>query len=66
MQLGSTRKSGRLRNRLVVVGLGALAGGAAWAAASRRPQPPQPAAEPPRLGHTVATTGPEVSGRVTG
>ncbi|NKY85480.1 hypothetical protein [Nocardia veterana] len=51
MQLGSSRKSGRLRNRLIAAGLAAVAGGAAWAAASRRPQLPQPAAEPPRLGY---------------
>ncbi|NKY49869.1 hypothetical protein [Nocardia vermiculata] len=57
MQLGTSRKSGRLRNRLVVGGIAALAGGTAWVAATRRPQLPQPAAEPPRLGHAVEATG---------
>ncbi|WP_227978987.1 hypothetical protein [Nocardia spumae] len=61
MQLGTSRKTGRLRNRLIVATLAAVAGGAAWAAAARRPQLPQPAAEPPRLGHSVAATGPEAA-----
>ncbi|MBO0854262.1 MAG: hypothetical protein J2P18_10885 [Nocardia sp.] len=53
MQLGRSRTSGRLRNRLIAAALAASAGGAAWVAATRRPQPPEPASEPPRLGqHT--------------
>ncbi|MGH8882537.1 MAG: hypothetical protein ACRD0P_35190 [Stackebrandtia sp.] len=53
MQLGTSRNTRRLRNRLIVSGLAALAGGTAWAAAARRPQLPLPAAEPPRLGQAT-------------
>ncbi|MDR7167725.1 hypothetical protein J2W56_001444 [Nocardia kruczakiae] len=61
MQLGSSRKSGRLRNRLIAAGVAAAAGGAAWAAASRRPQLPEPAAEPPRLGYAGGATAPRTA-----
>ncbi|WP_216892045.1 hypothetical protein [Nocardia alni] len=55
MQLGTPRKPGRLRNRLIVAVLVAAVGGTAWRVATRRPQLPQPAPEPPRLGY--ATNG---------
>ncbi|MFF0456312.1 hypothetical protein [Nocardia africana] len=61
MQLGSSRKSGRLRNRLIAAGIAAAAGGAAWVAASRRPQLPEPAAEPPRLGYAGGATAAETA-----
>ena len=59
MLLGSSRESGRLRNRLIVAVLAALAGGVAWLAVSRRPQLPQPAAEPPRLGYSTNGSAPQ-------
>ncbi|WP_153414827.1 hypothetical protein [Nocardia macrotermitis] len=52
MQLGSSRK-GRLRNRLIVVVLAAVAGGTAWRVVTRKPQLPAPAPEPPRLGYST-------------
>ncbi|WP_067884860.1 hypothetical protein [Nocardia vaccinii] len=58
MQLGSSRKS-RLRNRLIVAVLAAVAGGAAWRVATRRPQLPAPAPEPPRLGYSTNGTHPQ-------
>ncbi|WP_280382586.1 hypothetical protein [Nocardia wallacei] len=62
MQLGSSGKSGRLRNRLIAAALVGFAGSAAWLAARRRPQLPEPAAEPPRLGYsTNGSTPPEAA-----
>ncbi|RDI61574.1 hypothetical protein [Nocardia pseudobrasiliensis] len=58
MLLGSSRESGRLRNRLIVAVLAALAGGVAWLAVNRRPQLPQPATEPPRLGYSANGSAP--------
>ncbi|MFB7720622.1 MULTISPECIES: hypothetical protein [unclassified Nocardia] len=43
---------GRFRNRIIVAAVFAIAGGVAAIFASRRPQPPAPAAEPPRLGYS--------------
>lgn len=43
---------GRSRNRIIVAALLAVAGGAVAFIVSRRPQPPAPAAEPPRLGYS--------------
>jgi len=40
------------RNRLVAAALLGAAGGAAWIVRSKRPLPPEPAPEPPRIGHT--------------
>ncbi|WP_199742641.1 hypothetical protein [Nocardia stercoris] len=40
------------RTRLVLAVLVAFGGGAAWLLSTRRPQLPEPAAEPPRLGHS--------------
>ncbi|MGV9674407.1 hypothetical protein ACWDSJ_03925 [Nocardia sp. NPDC003482] len=58
MSKGSPRESGRLRNRLIIAVVVALAGGAAWLVANRRPQLPQPAAEPPRLGYSTNGSAP--------
>ncbi|WP_459548702.1 hypothetical protein [Nocardia sp. X0981] len=46
------RQSGRSRYRLLAVAGVAAAGGAAWLARSKRPQPPEPAAAPPRIGYS--------------
>lgn len=37
---------------LIAAVLVALAGGAAWLVRSKRPQPPEPAAAPPRIGYS--------------
>lgn len=47
-----------MRNRLIIAVVVALAGGAAWLVANRRPQLPQPAAEPPRLGYSTNGSAP--------
>ncbi|MET8773725.1 hypothetical protein AB0H49_00640 [Nocardia sp. NPDC050713] len=52
MSLGRLRVSARSRNRLIAGGLAALAGGVAWLVRSKRPLPPQPAPEPPRIGYS--------------
>jgi len=59
MQLGTSRKSGRLRNRLIVAVLIAAAGGAAWRVVTSRPQLPAPAPEPPRLGYAANGASPD-------
>jgi|GEM_PF-6643945 len=60
MPLGTSRKSGRLRNRLIVTVLIAAVGGTAWRVVSaRRPQLPEPAAEPPRLGYATNGSTPQ-------
>ncbi len=43
---------GRFRNRIIGAAVLAIAGGAVAFFVSRRPQPPAPAAEPPRLGYS--------------
>ncbi|MEV6770891.1 hypothetical protein AB0N05_19945 [Nocardia sp. NPDC051030] len=43
---------GRFRGRIILAALLAVAGGAVAFFVSRRPQPPAPAAEPPRLGYS--------------
>ncbi|WP_153803222.1 hypothetical protein [Nocardia sp. SYP-A9097] len=43
---------GRFRTRFIVAAALAIAGGAVAFFVSRRPQPPAPAAEPPRLGYS--------------
>ncbi|MBF6356784.1 hypothetical protein IU449_19920 [Nocardia higoensis] len=40
------------RNRLIAAALLGAAGGAAWIVRSKRPVPPEPAPEPPRIGYT--------------
>ncbi|MBB5913759.1 hypothetical protein BJY24_002626 [Nocardia transvalensis] len=64
MQLGSSGKSGRLRNRLIVAVLVGFAGSAAWVAARRRPQLPDPAVEPPRLGYSTNGSTPQHAARL--
>ena len=59
MQLGTSRKSGRMRNRLIVAVLIAVAGGAAWRVVTSRPQPATPAPEPPRLGYAANGVSPD-------
>ncbi|MBL1073251.1 hypothetical protein JK358_02460 [Nocardia sp. 2] len=43
---------GRSRNRIIVAALLAAAGGVVAYLVGKRPQPPAPAAEPPRLGYS--------------
>lgn len=50
------RRSGRSRYRLLAVAGVAAAGGAAWLVRSKRPQPPEPAAAPPRIGQSRNST----------
>jgi hypothetical protein len=57
MQLGTSGKSGRLRNRLIIAVVIAAAGGAAWRVLTRHPQLPAPAPEPPRLGYSTNGVG---------
>ncbi|WP_327148961.1 hypothetical protein [Nocardia sp. NBC_01329] len=46
------RPSGRSRYRLLAAAAVAAAGGTAWLVRSKRPQPPEPAPAPPRIGYT--------------
>ncbi|MGW5386746.1 hypothetical protein [Nocardia sp. NPDC003963] len=46
------RPSSRLRYRLLAAATVAAAGGTAWLVRSKRPQPPEPAPAPPRIGYT--------------
>ncbi|MCX0270298.1 hypothetical protein NLM24_06175 [Nocardia zapadnayensis] len=46
------RPSSRSRYRLLAAAAVAVAGGTAWLVRSKRPQPPEPAAAPPRIGYT--------------
>ncbi|HLS78552.1 MAG TPA: hypothetical protein VK083_17365 [Nocardia sp.] len=48
--------SANSRNRLIAAALLGAAGGAAWIVRSKRPLPPEPAPEPPRIGHTREVT----------
>ncbi|WP_067696845.1 hypothetical protein [Nocardia jejuensis] len=43
---------GRFRGRIILAAVLAVAGGAVAFFVNRRPQPPAPAAEPPRLGYS--------------
>ncbi|MBA4857937.1 hypothetical protein IU443_14665 [Nocardia farcinica] len=52
MTLGRLHVSARSRNRLIAATLLGLAGGAAWLVRSKRPLPPEPAPEPPRIGYS--------------
>ncbi|MEV0029133.1 hypothetical protein [Nocardia sp. NPDC050793] len=52
MSLGRFHVSARSRNRLIAGALAALAGGVAWLVRSKRPLPPEPAPEPPRIGYS--------------
>ncbi|MGY4098104.1 hypothetical protein ACW2Q0_00835 [Nocardia sp. R16R-3T] len=52
MTLGRLLISARSRNRLIAAVAVALAGGVAWLVCSKRPQPPEPAPAPPRIGHS--------------
>ncbi|MEV4124769.1 hypothetical protein [Nocardia sp. NPDC049707] len=52
MTLGRLLTSTRSRNRLIAAVVVALAGGAAWLVRSKRPQPPEPASAPPRIGYS--------------
>ncbi|MBF6214143.1 hypothetical protein IU433_12055 [Nocardia puris] len=52
MAQGRLHVSARSRNRLIAASLVALAGGVAWLVRSKRPVPPEPAPEPPRLGYS--------------
>ncbi|WP_067858084.1 hypothetical protein [Nocardia shimofusensis] len=47
------------RNRLIAAALLGAAGGAAWIVRSKRPMTPEPAPEPPRIGHTRDIASPE-------
>ncbi|MET8873683.1 hypothetical protein [Nocardia sp. NPDC004604] len=52
MTLGRLFVSARSRNRLIAAVVVALAGGVAWLVRSKRPQPPEPAPAPPRIGYS--------------
>lgn len=52
MTLGRLLTSARSRNRLLAAVVVALAGGVAWLVRSKRPQPPEPAPAPPRIGYS--------------
>ncbi|MFD0360337.1 hypothetical protein ACFQZZ_02615 [Nocardia sp. GCM10030253] len=52
MTLGRLHVSARTRNRLIAATLVALAGGVAWLVRSKRPQAPEPAPAPPRIGYS--------------
>ncbi|MGO4648629.1 hypothetical protein AB4305_27275 [Nocardia sp. 2YAB30] len=52
MTLGRLHVSARSRNRLIVTTAVALAGGVVWLVRNRRPQPPEPAPAPPRIGYS--------------
>lgn len=56
MSSNPLRPSGRSRYRLLGAAAVAAAGGAAWLVRSKRPQPPEPASAPPRIGQTRAGT----------
>ncbi|MTE11936.1 hypothetical protein [Nocardia aurantiaca] len=43
---------GRVRNKVIVAALCAIAGGVIAFFVNKRPQPPAPAPEPPRLGYS--------------
>jgi hypothetical protein len=62
-QGGTSSKPGRWRTRLVIAALAALGGAAAWVVAARRPQLPDPAVEPPRLGYSANGSTPQVAAR---
>ncbi|MFI6311418.1 hypothetical protein ACIBEK_15035 [Nocardia fusca] len=60
------RPSSRSRYRLLAAAAVAAAGGTAWLVRSKRPQPPEPASAPPRIGYTrngavVASDDPEAT-----
>ncbi|MET8796270.1 hypothetical protein ABZV91_07405 [Nocardia sp. NPDC004568] len=46
------RPSSRSRYRLLAAAAVTAAGGTAWLVRSKRPQPPEPAPAPPRIGYT--------------
>jgi hypothetical protein len=52
MTLGRLHVSAPTRNRLIAAIFVALAGGVAWVVRSKRPQAPEPAAAPPRIGYS--------------
>ncbi|WP_040787733.1 hypothetical protein [Nocardia paucivorans] len=52
MSLGPLRLSGRSRNRLLAAAAVAAAGGTALVIRNKRPQLPDPAPVPPRIGYT--------------
>ncbi|WP_280398498.1 hypothetical protein [Nocardia carnea] len=52
MSSNPLRPSGRSRYRLLAAAAVAAAGGTAWLVRSKRPQPPEPAAAPPRIGQS--------------
>lgn len=56
------------RNRLIAAAVLGAAGGAAWIVRSKRPLPPEPAPEPPRIGHTrdIAAVNGSASAQRTG
>ncbi|WP_198036879.1 hypothetical protein [Nocardia sp. BMG51109] len=54
----------QLRNRLIVAALVGFAGSAAWLVARRRPQLPEPATEPPRLGYSTNGSTPHEAARL--
>lgn len=58
MSLGPLRLSSRSRNRLLAAAAVAAAGGTALAVRGKRPQPPEPAAAPPRIGYTRGNAAP--------
>ncbi|MFI1464404.1 hypothetical protein [Nocardia carnea] len=60
MSSNPLRPSGRSRYRLLAAAAVAAAGGTAWLVRSKRPQPPEPAPAPPRIGQT--RTGAAVAG----
>ncbi|WP_227997816.1 hypothetical protein [Nocardia australiensis] len=52
MTSGRLHVSTRTRNRLIAAATIVVAGGVAWLVRSKRPQPPQPAPAPPRIGYS--------------
>uniref|UniRef100_UPI0024583209 hypothetical protein n=1 Tax=Nocardia wallacei TaxID=480035 RepID=UPI0024583209 len=64
MLWGSSGTPGGWPTRLIVAALVGFAGSAAWVAARRRPQLPEPAAEPPRLGYSTNGSAPEEAARL--
>ncbi|MBF6221134.1 MULTISPECIES: hypothetical protein [Nocardia] len=52
MTSGRLHVSSRSRNRLIVAAAVALAGGVAYLIRTRRPQQPEPAPAPPRIGYS--------------
>ncbi|WP_083889847.1 hypothetical protein [Nocardia pneumoniae] len=52
MTSGRLQVSSRSRNRIIVAAVVALAGGVAYLVRTRRPQQPEPAPAPPRIGYS--------------